>query len=70
MTRSLYNQIPLPPICLAPPRYSQGLQPEFDFTAQYVVGVDDLFLHYLATAVLRLDLNQSWGVECQVRVRG
>jgi hypothetical protein len=44
----------------------QGLQPEFDFTAQYVLTVDDLFLHYLATASLRIDLNQSWGVECQV----
>ena len=47
----------------------QGLQPEFDFTAQYVVSVDDLFLHYLATAGLRLDLNQSWGVECQLVAR-
>lgn len=44
----------------------QGLQPEFDFTAQYVLSVDDSFLHYLATASLRIELNQSWGVECQV----
>jgi len=43
----------------------QGLSPEYDFTAQYILVVDDLFLHYAATTVLTLDVNQSWGVECQ-----
>lgn len=42
-----------------------GLSPAYGFTAQYVLTVDDLFLHYLATAALRFELHQSWGVECQ-----
>ena len=29
----------------------QGLSPEYDFTAQYILVVDDLFLHYAATTV-------------------
>ena len=32
--------------------------------SQFVLTVDDLFLHYLATSALRLELVQSWGVEC------
>ncbi|KAL1530447.1 hypothetical protein AB1Y20_001350 [Prymnesium parvum] len=44
----------------------QGLDPTFDFTAQYVLTVDDLFLHYAATSVLSLELNRSWGAECQL----
>ena len=47
----------------------QGLSPEYDFTAQYILVVDDLFLHYAATTVLTLDVNQSWGVECQLVAR-
>ena len=42
----------------------QGLDPEYDFTAQYVLTVDDLFLHYAATAVLAIEVYQSLGVEC------
>ena len=29
----------------------QGLAPEYDFTAQYILVADDLFLHYAATTV-------------------
>ena len=43
----------------------QGLNPEYDFTAQYILVVDDLFMTYAAKNVLTLDLNQSWGVEVQ-----
>lgn len=42
----------------------QGLEPEYDFIAQYVLSVDDLFLHYTATTVLAIEVYQSLGVEC------
>jgi hypothetical protein len=47
----------------------QGLEPEYDFTAQYVLTVDDLFLHYASTSVLAFEVNQSWGTECQLVAR-
>ena len=47
----------------------QGLEPEYDFTAQYVLTVDDLFLHYAATSVLAIELYQSLGIECALVAR-
>ena len=47
----------------------QGLTPEYDFTAQYILVVDDLFMTYAAKNVLTLDLHQSWGVEVQLVAR-
>ena len=47
----------------------QGLEPNFDFTAQYVLTVDDLFLHYASTSALVLEVNRSWGAECQLVAR-
>ena len=47
----------------------QGLSPEYDFTAQYVLTVDDLFLHYISTTSLTLEVHQSWGVEAQMVAR-
>ena len=47
----------------------QGLTPDFDFTAQFVLTVDDLFLHYAATSVLAIEVFQSLGVECALVAR-
>nr|XP_020141473.1 X-linked retinitis pigmentosa GTPase regulator-interacting protein 1 [Microcebus murinus] len=38
---------------------SVGPQPLYDFTSQYVVEIDSLFLHYLQGASARLDLHQA-----------
>ncbi|XP_008060588.1 LOW QUALITY PROTEIN: X-linked retinitis pigmentosa GTPase regulator-interacting protein 1 [Carlito syrichta] len=38
---------------------SVGPQPLYDFTSQYVVETDSLFLHYLQGASARLDLHQA-----------
>ncbi|XP_060591570.1 protein fantom-like isoform X2 [Ruditapes philippinarum] len=39
----------------------RGSNPEFDFTSQYVVKVDDFFLHYLQKESCTLELHQSFG---------
>lgn len=36
-----------------------GPQPLYDFTSQYVVEIDSLFLHYLQGASAQLDLHQA-----------
>ncbi|XP_035115953.2 X-linked retinitis pigmentosa GTPase regulator-interacting protein 1 isoform X4 [Callithrix jacchus] len=38
---------------------SVGPQPLYDFTSQYVVETDSLFIHYLQGASARLDLHQA-----------
>lgn len=38
---------------------SVGPQPYYDFTSQYVVETDSLFLHYLQGASARLELQQA-----------
>ncbi|XP_017708908.1 PREDICTED: X-linked retinitis pigmentosa GTPase regulator-interacting protein 1 [Rhinopithecus bieti] len=38
---------------------SVGPQPLYDFTSQYVMETDSLFLHYLQEASARLDLHQA-----------
>lgn len=40
-----------------------GPQPLYDFTSQYVVETDSLFLHYLQRASARLDLHQALASE-------
>ncbi|XP_062566792.1 protein fantom-like [Saccostrea cucullata] len=39
----------------------KGPRPEYDFTSQYVVKVDDFFLHYLQRESCTLELHQSLG---------
>ncbi|ESO82700.1 hypothetical protein LOTGIDRAFT_184477, partial [Lottia gigantea] len=39
----------------------RGPRPVFDFTSQYVVKVDDFFLHYLQKETCTLELHQSFG---------
>ncbi|XP_035828549.1 protein fantom isoform X2 [Aplysia californica] len=39
----------------------RGSRPMFDFTSQYIVKVDDFFLHYLQKDSCRLELYQSFG---------
>nr|KAG5707913.1 hypothetical protein BaRGS_031644 [Batillaria attramentaria] len=41
----------------------RGSRPAFDFTSQYVVKVDDFFLHYLQKQTCTLELHQSFGQE-------
>ncbi|XP_019484275.1 PREDICTED: X-linked retinitis pigmentosa GTPase regulator-interacting protein 1 isoform X2 [Hipposideros armiger] len=40
-----------------------GPQPLYDFTSQYVVEIDSLFLHYIQGASARLDLHQALASE-------
>lgn len=50
----------------------RGSRPEFDFTSQYIVKVDDFFLHYLQKDSCTVELHQSFGQDfstvaaCQV----
>ncbi|XP_052231915.1 protein fantom-like isoform X2 [Dreissena polymorpha] len=53
----------------------RGSRPEFDFTSQYIVKVDDFFLHYLQKDSCTLELHQSFGQDfttvaaCQLTFR-
>lgn len=49
---------------------SAGPQPLYDFTSQYVVQTDYLFLHYLQGTSVRLDLHQAMGSEHHVLATG
>ncbi|XP_050999356.1 X-linked retinitis pigmentosa GTPase regulator-interacting protein 1 [Acomys russatus] len=49
---------------------STGPQPLYDFTSQYVVQTDALFLHYLQGTSVRLDLHQAVASEHQVLATG
>lgn len=50
-----------------------GVTPEFDFTSQYIVTVDDFFLHYIQKETCTLELQLSFGqsfktlAACQLR---
>jgi protein fantom len=44
---------------------TRGLNPDYDFTAQYVVQVDDFFLHYLQKESCTLEVHQVFGTEYQ-----
>ncbi|PVD20902.1 hypothetical protein C0Q70_19065 [Pomacea canaliculata] len=39
----------------------RGSRPVYDFTSQYIVKVDDFFLHYLQKGSCTLELHQSFG---------
>uniref|UniRef100_A0A2C9M2E5 C2 domain-containing protein n=1 Tax=Biomphalaria glabrata TaxID=6526 RepID=A0A2C9M2E5_BIOGL len=39
----------------------RGARPVFDFTSQYIVRVDDFFLHYLQKDSCTVELHQSFG---------
>ncbi|KAL3860281.1 hypothetical protein ACJMK2_010423 [Sinanodonta woodiana] len=39
----------------------RGSSPEFGFTSQYIVKVDDFFLHYIQKESCTLELHQSFG---------
>lgn len=39
----------------------RGPRPEYDFTSQYIVKVDDFFLHYLQKESCTLEMHQSFG---------
>ena len=39
----------------------RGAKPEYDFTSQYIVKVDDFFLHYLQRESCTLEMHQSFG---------
>ncbi|KAK7114118.1 protein fantom-like isoform X1 [Littorina saxatilis] len=39
----------------------RGARPAYDFTSQYIVKVDDFFLHYLQKQTCTLELHQTFG---------
>nr|XP_060506743.1 protein fantom isoform X2 [Panthera onca] len=51
----------------------QGLHPEYNFTSQYLVHVDDLFLQYVQKNIVTLEVHQAYGTDyetlaaCQLR---
>ncbi|XP_048402684.1 protein fantom isoform X2 [Stegostoma tigrinum] len=51
-----------------------GLHPVFDFTSQYVVRVDDVFLQYLQKNTVKLEVQLAYGTDyetiatCQLRM--
>ena len=50
-------------------------RPEYDFRSQYIVKVDDFFLHYLQKDSCTFELHQSFGTDyrtvaaCQLKMR-
>lgn len=49
---------------------STGPQPLYDFTSQFVVQTDSLFLHYLQGTSVRLDLHQAVTSEHHILATG
>ena len=55
--------------------FSFHSRPEFNFTSQYKVTVDDFFLHHLMKGSTTLEVHQAIGTEyrtmaaCQLRLR-
>uniref|UniRef100_A0A8C4PS70 Protein fantom n=1 Tax=Equus asinus asinus TaxID=83772 RepID=A0A8C4PS70_EQUAS len=51
----------------------QGLHPEYNFTSQYLVHVNDLFLHYIQKNTITLEVHQAYSTDyetiaaCQLR---
>ncbi|XP_016076539.1 PREDICTED: protein fantom [Miniopterus natalensis] len=51
----------------------RGLHPEFNFTSQYLVHVNDLFLHYIQKNTVTLEVHQAYSTDyetiaaCQLR---
>ncbi|XP_026633735.1 X-linked retinitis pigmentosa GTPase regulator-interacting protein 1 [Microtus ochrogaster] len=50
--------------------FSVGPQPLYDFTSQFVVQIDSLFLHYLQETSVRLDLHQAMASEHHILATG
>ncbi|XP_041494866.1 X-linked retinitis pigmentosa GTPase regulator-interacting protein 1 isoform X1 [Microtus oregoni] len=50
--------------------FSVGPQPLYDFTSQFVVQIDSLFLHYLQETSVRLDLHQAVASEHHILATG
>ena len=54
----------------------KGTKPEYNFTSQYVVKIDDFFLHYLQKETTTIELHQALGADyktiaaCQLSFRG
>lgn len=48
---------------------AQGSRPNFNHTSQYVVQVDDFFLHYLQKETMLLEFHQAFGTEYQTIAR-
>ena len=44
-----------------------GPRPEYNFTAQYVVKVDDFFLHYLQKETVNIEMHQAIGSDYETR---
>lgn len=53
----------------------KGTKPEYDFTSQYIVKIDDFFLHYLQKETTTIELHQAFGSDyktvaaCQLSFR-
>lgn len=45
----------------------KGQRPEFNFTSQYVIRVDDFFLHYLQKETATIELHQAIGSDYETR---
>eukprot|EP00118_Oscarella_pearsei_P005331 m.24411 g.24411 ORF g.24411 m.24411 type:complete len:226 (+) comp28618_c0_seq5:1925-2602(+) len=48
----------------------QGVNPKYEFTAQYMVQVDDFFLHYLLRESLTLEVHRGLGTEYETLAAG
>jgi len=44
-----------------------GQKPEYNFTSQYVIRVDDFFLHYLQKELTTIELHQAIGSDYETR---
>ena len=45
----------------------KGKRPEYNFTSQYVIKVDDFFLHYLQKETTTIELHQAIGSDYETR---
>ncbi|XP_053305114.1 protein fantom [Spea bombifrons] len=43
----------------------RGMQPVYDFTSQYLIRVDDMFLQYIQKSTVRLELHVAFGTDYQ-----
>lgn len=45
----------------------KGARPDYNFTSQYVIRVDDFFLHYLQKETATIELHQTLGSDYETR---
>ena len=45
----------------------KGKRPEYNFTSQYIIKVDDFFLHYLQKETTTIELHQALGSDYETR---